>query len=137
MTRFKEGRRIERAIKNKDKDELDWAMYYVNSRLAYLPSDAHGKAWIKSKKEIQDVLDELKEIKPEGPMVVLYGVPHNIKGRGLVIATNRSEYERPFKVGDHVEWDGNEYVINAIEGAYNNFGVTDRVGLVLRKAPVG
>jgi hypothetical protein len=55
MTRFKELRRIELAIKNKDNKELLWALSYCKMRLKLATMKQHIKHW-------QKLIDELNDI---------------------------------------------------------------------------
>lgn len=45
MTRFKEGRRIERALLTRDASELQWALSYAESRLRIAPSERERQSW--------------------------------------------------------------------------------------------
>jgi hypothetical protein len=64
MTRFKEMRRIENAIKNKNKDELVWGKNYCRMRiktaniigLSKKMAAHHIKHWQKVLNEVEDVL---------------------------------------------------------------------------------
>jgi hypothetical protein len=47
MTRFKELKRIELAIKNKDKKEILWSLEYCQSRLKIAQKKGHIKHWEK------------------------------------------------------------------------------------------
>ncbi len=47
MTRFKELQRIELAIKNKNQDEINWALNYCKSRLKIARLKTHIKHWEK------------------------------------------------------------------------------------------
>ena len=57
MTRFKELRRIELAIKNKDEKELLWALGYCEMRLKLATMKQHIKHWQKLIDELNDTLN--------------------------------------------------------------------------------
>jgi hypothetical protein len=56
MTRFKELRRIELAIKNKDEKELHWALEYCEIRLKFATMKQHIKHWQKLINELNDTI---------------------------------------------------------------------------------
>ena len=58
MTRFKELRRIEAAIKNRDKSELDWALSYCTMRLGLAADKQHIKYWHGLEKSVHQALEE-------------------------------------------------------------------------------
>ena len=58
MTRFKELKRIEAAIKYKNNDELLWSLDYCESRLSLAKLKEHKKHWSKLIKDIKNVLNE-------------------------------------------------------------------------------
>jgi hypothetical protein len=45
MTRFKEGRRIESALKHRDASELSWAESYCRMRISIARREDHLKHW--------------------------------------------------------------------------------------------
>ena len=45
VTRFKEGRRIEAALKNSDASELEWAATYCRMRIGLATRKDHLKHW--------------------------------------------------------------------------------------------
>jgi hypothetical protein len=45
MTRFKELRRIDSAVKHKNKAELEWALAYCKMRLQLASRKDHTKYW--------------------------------------------------------------------------------------------
>lgn len=53
MTRFKEKRRIDKAIEHKNIEELKWALNYCRSRLSIAPLESHVKRWKKQIKLIE------------------------------------------------------------------------------------
>jgi hypothetical protein len=53
MTRFKEQRRIDKAIEYKNIEELKWALSYCRSRLGIAPLKDHVKRWEKQIKLIE------------------------------------------------------------------------------------
>ena len=53
MTRFKELKRIELAIENKDEKEILWALEYCKSRLQFAQMKSQIKHWTK-------LIDKLK-----------------------------------------------------------------------------
>ena len=53
MTRFKEQRRIDKAIEHKNIEELKWAISYCRSRLGIAPLKSHVKRWEKQIKLIE------------------------------------------------------------------------------------
>jgi len=57
MTRFKEPRRIEHAIKYHNEAELLWAKKYCESRLSWTTMKEHRKHWSKLLRRIEDVLE--------------------------------------------------------------------------------
>ena len=60
MTRFKELKRIEFAIKHKDEKEILWALQYCKSRLQLAKWKSHIKHWTKLINELNDTLDNAK-----------------------------------------------------------------------------
>ena len=57
MTRFKELRRIERAISNGDIVDLHWALLYCRSRLKIAPNKSTAKYWSDVSAKVQEALD--------------------------------------------------------------------------------
>jgi hypothetical protein len=47
MIRFKEQKRINKAIEHKDSEELQWALSYCRSRLGLVLLKSHVKRWEK------------------------------------------------------------------------------------------
>jgi hypothetical protein len=60
MTRFKEKRRIDAAIKNGDLDELKWALQYCQMRLRLSSIAHHEKYWRKEIKIVEDAINEVE-----------------------------------------------------------------------------
>jgi hypothetical protein len=60
MTRFKELRRIEAAIKNKDHNELLWALGYCEMRMKTSTMKHHTKHWQKWTDEVKDAMSSDK-----------------------------------------------------------------------------
>jgi hypothetical protein len=58
MTRFKEGQRIENAIKHKDEKELLWAISYCKSRLSLAKLKQHIKHWKNLIHELERALND-------------------------------------------------------------------------------
>jgi hypothetical protein len=58
MTRFKELRRIERAIEHKHHADLMWALDYCEMRLRLVTSKQGASYWRKIAKRIRTALDE-------------------------------------------------------------------------------
>jgi hypothetical protein len=56
MTRFKEMRRIEQAIAQRNKVDLKWALGYCTMRLAIASRKDHIKAWLKRRKRVEAAL---------------------------------------------------------------------------------
>jgi hypothetical protein len=57
MTRFKELRRIKHALEHKNKEELQWALWYVKSRLSTARLKVHIKHWQNLRRKIEAALD--------------------------------------------------------------------------------
>ena len=57
MTRFKEKRRIDAAIKHRDFRELRWAQGYCAMRLAIARRADHEKDWRRLAKKVEAALD--------------------------------------------------------------------------------
>ena len=60
MTRFKEGRQIEAALRHRNLEELEWAAAYCRSRLSTLTQKMHEKHWRGQLHEIEAMIDQLK-----------------------------------------------------------------------------
>jgi hypothetical protein len=58
MTRFKELRRIERAIENRDQVELDWAAKYCQLRLSYVRTKQGEATWRRIEKRVREALGQ-------------------------------------------------------------------------------
>lgn len=58
MSRFKEMRRIDDAIKHKNKEELSWALNYTKMRFQSAVMKHHEKHWRKLIRQIQEVIDD-------------------------------------------------------------------------------
>lgn len=56
MTKFKELRRIERAIENQDEPELRWALNYCDFRLQIATLKTHKKTWSKIRGNVEKSL---------------------------------------------------------------------------------
>ena len=59
MSRFKQLRRIENAIKHKNQEELSWALDYAQMRLKLASMKRHEKHWRKMLKQIQDAAESI------------------------------------------------------------------------------
>jgi hypothetical protein len=59
MTRFKELRRIERAIENRDRPDLEWAAQYCRLRLS-VTRTKQGALWRCLEKRVQDALEQIE-----------------------------------------------------------------------------
>ncbi len=64
MTRFKELRRIQKAIQNKDIKELQWARSYCRMRLKIVALKQHEKTWKKRLEDVQAALAIEKNVDP-------------------------------------------------------------------------
>ena len=60
MSRFKEGKRITAAIEHKNSSELQWALEYCKSRLAFASLKSHIKHWNKQIKNITTTLESIE-----------------------------------------------------------------------------
>jgi hypothetical protein len=58
MTRFKELRRIERAIEYRDRVDLEWAAEYCRLRLSYVRTKEGAKMWRKLEKRVKAALSQ-------------------------------------------------------------------------------
>ena len=63
MTRFKELKRIERAIRENDAEQLTWALSYCRSRLSIAPTKSQRKYWTALIAEVEAVLVPSAEAK--------------------------------------------------------------------------
>jgi hypothetical protein len=61
MTRFKKLRRIEAAIQNGNKDELNWAIQYCRMRLKIVTMKTHEKHWQKLIQKLKTTLEKIEE----------------------------------------------------------------------------
>ncbi len=61
MTRFKELRRIENAIKHRNKADLQWALKYCKMRLRISSRTDHQKHWSNLQKKVLQSLDISKQ----------------------------------------------------------------------------
>lgn len=61
MTRFKELRRLERAIKDMNEDELRWASEWCNQGFSSSTMKHHQKHWRKLKKRVDTAISELND----------------------------------------------------------------------------
>ncbi len=59
MTRFKELKRIEAAIKHKDQIALQWAISYCKMRLSIAGKKDHEKYWRQMERKVTQALDEV------------------------------------------------------------------------------
>jgi len=58
MTRFSELKRIEKAIKNSDKEELEWSLRYAKMRISIATMKEHIKYWRKISNKVSNALDD-------------------------------------------------------------------------------
>lgn len=56
MTRFKELRQIELAIKNRDKAALEWALGYCKMRLEIAQRKDHRQCWSKIERRVREAM---------------------------------------------------------------------------------
>ncbi len=61
MTRFKEKRRIDRAIEHSDEPELRWALAYCEMRLRIAPMKHHEKHWHAVEKKVRDAIESIEQ----------------------------------------------------------------------------
>lgn len=59
MTRFKELRRIERAIENHDRMDLEWAAQYCRLRLTLLRTKQSDSMWRRIEKRVSEALQQI------------------------------------------------------------------------------
>lgn len=59
MTRFKELRRIERALKDSSPNELDWAKEYCAQRLSLSTLKDHKKHWSKLLRKVESKIEKI------------------------------------------------------------------------------
>jgi hypothetical protein len=57
MTRFKELRRIQRAMRNGDTVDLRWALLYCRGRLKISTDKRSAKHWSELSAKVQEALD--------------------------------------------------------------------------------
>ncbi len=60
MSRSKELNRIENAIKNGNKPELDWALNYAEMRFGLATMKEHEKHWRKILKRINQAIEQVE-----------------------------------------------------------------------------
>jgi hypothetical protein len=60
VTRFKELRRIERAIENLDPTDLEWSAQYCRLRLSFVRSKQGGALWRRLARQVEDALEQIK-----------------------------------------------------------------------------
>jgi len=60
VTRFKELRRIERAIENLDATGLEWSAQYCRLRLSFIRTKQGGALWRRLAKQVEDALKQIK-----------------------------------------------------------------------------
>ena len=60
VTRFKELRRIERAIENLDRVDLEWAAQYCQLRLTLVRREQHGAMWRRIEKRVREALQQIE-----------------------------------------------------------------------------
>lgn len=60
MTRFKELRRIERAIENLDRADLEWSAQYCRLRLSFIRTKQGGTLWRRLAKQVEDALRQIE-----------------------------------------------------------------------------
>jgi hypothetical protein len=63
MSRFKELRRIQRAIRHRNLAELQWALSYCQMRLKSATMKHHERDWRRTEKSILDVLELIQNSK--------------------------------------------------------------------------
>jgi len=61
MTRFKELKRIEAAIKQRNKSELEWALGYCKMRLSITQRKDHEKHWRRIEAEVRKAVAREQE----------------------------------------------------------------------------
>jgi hypothetical protein len=61
MSRFKELNRIQAAIKNVDRPELDWALSFCRLRLNLASRKDHTKHWSKLERAVSDALESISD----------------------------------------------------------------------------
>jgi hypothetical protein len=69
MTRFKELRRIERAIKNRDPTELRWAAEYCRWRLSFSTTKQGDAYWRRIEKRVVAALDEIDRFPSDSALI--------------------------------------------------------------------
>jgi hypothetical protein len=60
LTRFSELKRIESAIKDRDKAQLEWAAGYCKMRLAIAQRKDHQKYWRRIEQTVRKALEDPK-----------------------------------------------------------------------------
>jgi hypothetical protein len=61
MTRFKELRRIERAIQNLDRTDLEWSAQYCRMRLSLIRTNKQGGAvWRRLAEQVDEALKQIE-----------------------------------------------------------------------------
>jgi len=61
MTRFSELKRIEKAIKNNDKEELEWSLRCSKMRISIATTKEHIKYWRKVSNKVSNALDDANQ----------------------------------------------------------------------------
>lgn len=61
MTRYKELRRLERAIEHKNEEELKWASWWCEMRLSMATMKHHQNHWRKLKERVDTAIAELEK----------------------------------------------------------------------------
>ena len=61
MTRYRELRRMENAIRHQNKEELKWALGWARSRIAIATRKDHLKVWKKREKQILIVRSQIED----------------------------------------------------------------------------
>lgn len=61
MTRYKYLRRLERAIDNSHRDDLEWAASWCQQRLAAATMKHHQNHWRKLARRVDDALEQLRD----------------------------------------------------------------------------
>jgi hypothetical protein len=61
MTRFKELKRIEMAIRHGNEEELNWALQYCRMRLSIITMKVHEKHWRKRINKVEAALEKKKK----------------------------------------------------------------------------
>lgn len=61
VTRYKELRRLEKAVEDKNENELKWASAWCHQRLSMATMKHHQKHWLKLKKKVDAAIADLHE----------------------------------------------------------------------------